>query len=297
MDDFIYLGNPGALTKLYWPSGGINAPRIRASSVFNTGTGGTRMSKLLTAARTYTLDYAGLGRENWAILEAYDQGHMGPGPFVLLDPGRRNLLTVNQSASTSQTNDTTGFTLTTDATGHSISSDSTQKTDVPRTLKWFFPATPTSTLLTLDSPSTVWPGIPVIRRQYTFACACLGLLGSIDFQVEIDWLDLAGTTVVGTATSGIVSSLAGTWLTFAATGTPPASAVWARCYLNPSNASIAAGEGLYLTDFIFNEGPREPWSPGTGIYPVQVVSQADITPYMAPEFKRSNTLVLQEVVR
>jgi hypothetical protein len=81
-------------------------------------------------------------------LEAFDQGAYGTGPFVYLDPSRRNMLTVNQSGATSETNDASNFTAL--ATGGSLASELTTVKRGPRSLKWVTGAA-ASPVLSLDS--------------------------------------------------------------------------------------------------------------------------------------------------
>ena len=293
MDTAIYFGPAGSLRKIFDPTGGMLVTRDISTSVFVTGAGGVRTAKALNGMRQYTLDYAALGRKNFEYLSAFQQGHMGPGPFVLLDPGRRNLLTVNQSSSTSQTNDTRDFTVS--GTGGTISSDASLATSFPRSLKWSFATTtPGSASLLLDKPSSIWPGIPVTNRQYAFACNAIG--GPVTVALTIKWMDLAGATLA-TSTGTAVATSTSAWTPLLVTALPPANAVWAQCGLAPTLATIAAGESVNFTAFQFVEGsqPDANWAPGTGVYPVQVMSIPEQYGFAEPGMLVSPTLVLQEV--
>lgn len=110
----IYFGSPGALAVIPHPRGGVQTTRVRSSAVFSTATGGARTSRTLDGKRRYTLNWQQLWYETYQAILAYDQGHNGPGPFVLHDPAQINWLTVNQSAATSHRYDTTGFTVVND---------------------------------------------------------------------------------------------------------------------------------------------------------------------------------------
>jgi hypothetical protein len=48
---------------------------------------------------------------------------------------------------------------------------------------------------------------------------------------------------------------------------------------------------------MLNEGsqPDATWKPGTGMLPVQVMSQVDVQPNSTPDFRKGNQLILQEV--
>lgn len=296
-DANIYFGPAGKLRKLWDPTGGMMATRELATSVFVTGSGGARTTKALNGSRQYTLNYGALGRKNFEYLNAIHQGAMGPGPFVLLDPGRRNLLTANQSAGTSLSNDTRHFTVA--GTGGSLSSDSTFSVAFPRVLKWSFAtSTPASATLTLDKPSSVWPGIPLstpLIRPLTFWLMAIGSTGTVNFQLAIRWLDSAGATL-STATSSMITPSLTVWNEYALTATPPATAYYALCLILPDVSTIAAGEALNFSSLMLNEGgPDSDWQLGTGVYPVQTLSMPERYGFAEPGMLVQPVLVLQEV--
>lgn len=161
-DTPIYLGRPGALRELPYPRGGADITRLRTRAVFALGSGGVRMSQLPGGKRRYTYGWQSLDLATYAVLEAFDQGHEGVGPFVLLDPSQVNMLTDNQSAATSVRNDTDNFTVA--GSGCTITSDATVYNRGPASLRWDFTVgSPSGALLTLDSPSPEWPGIPIVN--------------------------------------------------------------------------------------------------------------------------------------
>ena len=106
----MYFGRPGSLFEIPHPRGGARLTRDRPTSTFRTAAGSARVGKTSEGVRQYTLAWEQLWYETFAQLEAFDQGHEGPGPFALIDPGRINMLTVNQSSATSLLNDTAGLT-------------------------------------------------------------------------------------------------------------------------------------------------------------------------------------------
>lgn len=294
MDSAMYFGRPGGLVKLYDPVGGVLATREIGTTLFQTGGGGTRVQKSLNGTRQYVLNYGALGRQSFDFLSQYHQGHMGVGPFVFLDPGRRNLLTANQSASTSVTNDTRDFTVS--GAGGTITSDGTLTTPLPKTLKWSFATTtPANAGLSLDKPSSVWPGIPVYSRPYTFWCMVVG--GPINLQLTLKWMNLAGGTIT-TQSSTMFTTSATNWQVVSLRAlTVPAGSVWVQAGVAPDVSTIASGESLYFSSFMLNEGdnPDESWAPGTGVYPVQLLSMPERYGFMEPGMVVSPSLVLQEV--
>lgn len=108
----VYFGRPGALITIPHPRGGVDAHPDRPSSTFRTGTGGARVGRALRSRRQYVLSWDRLWYSTYVDLEGFHHGHHGPGPFALIDQSRINRLTVNQSGTSSLTNDGDGFTFT-----------------------------------------------------------------------------------------------------------------------------------------------------------------------------------------
>lgn len=295
MNPNTYFGLPGQLMKLYDPTGGMLATRDIGTSTFITGNFGARVDKAYGGNRTYVLNYGALGRDSFEALNRFQQGHMGPGPFVLIDPGRRNLLTVNQSSGTSASNDTREFTVA--GIGGSLSSDPSLVTPFPKTLKWSFSTTsPGVSTLTLDKPSklSTWYGIPVINQPYVFYFMVIG--GPIDLTATVTWFTATGG-VAGTNTMAITTS-ATAWKMPYVMATPPAGAIWAGLSVvgDAITSSISAGEFLNFSSFMFHEGTSpELWAGGTGIYPVQVVGLPEKYGFAESGMLVAPTLTLQEV--
>lgn len=295
-DNSIWFGRAGSLRQLWAPTGGILATRDRDTSIFTSKTGASRTTKALDAARQYALNYGVLGRSNFEYLNQFAQGHMGPGPFVLIDPGRRNMLTVNQSSVTSQTGDTRGFVIAAGA-GSALTSAASPWGGLPNMLTWTFSiAAPSSPTLLLSKPSGVpgWYGIPVLQRPYTFWSTVVG--GPMDVQMRVDWFGTSGflaqnfggvltTSTTVPARLGIRSVM------------PPVGAAWAVCYVAPTGATIGAGESLNFLDFMFQEGMTwdSSWVGGTGIYPVSFVGMPEKYGFDEPGMLVSPTVILQEV--
>lgn len=298
-DTRIYLGRPGLLAAIGFPRGKVEAPRQRRTSVFELGAGGFAVDQMIGGARTYTISYDQITRESWATLQAFADGHEGPGPFAFLDPGQRDMLPANVSAATSVTNDTVNFAVA--GSGCTIAS-STAYTDAgPRVLAWTFnngfPTT--ASALTIDWPSSVFQyGVPVVSgRALCFSCWVRG--GGSDAVVtytpRIFWRDALGV-LTGTATSGTpVASASGAFAQMFATATPPAGAVYADVDVRHTSG-VSAGSIGYFRRFLLNEGstPDTVWTPGTGVWPVRVVSLPEAWPYLSPELRTGPVLTLQE---
>jgi hypothetical protein len=296
-DNSIWFGRAGSLQRLWAPTGGILATRDRDTSIFTNKSGGTRTIRSLEGARQYSLNYGALGRANFEYLNQFVQGHMGPGPFVLVDPGRRNMLTVNQSSATSQSGDTRGFTIAAGA-GSTLSSVASTWGGMPKVLTWAFSiSAPTTPALALDKPSkaTGWYGIPVINRAYTFWCTVVG--GPISVQLRLDWVNSAGAVIGQTLGSLVSTSTTIPARMFVKNATPPAGAVWVLPYVAPDGSTITAGESLSFLNFMLQEGvdTDASWIGGTGIYPVAMVGMPEKYGFDEPGMLVSPTLILQEI--
>lgn len=513
----IYFGRPGAQISIPDPRNGVQSTRSRPASTFVTGNGGVRASRLVDGRRQFSLNWQQLWYETYATLEGYYHGHEGPGPFVLHDPGRINLFTVNQSSATSHRNDADEFSLVgawqsetrdpglyttvvassyastpdaadVDITGDlgllwygtlndytsgasqrligkvqtssntsyglyvssigaltlqwsadgstvlsantSITSiavdgqgiafwatldvnnglggytvtfyrstslngpwtqiaqtvttagttsvfsgtaavevgsrnagasenangvtyaaevraslDTTQSrrkidftagytgqtsfTDIstpsatwtvganativgsapvnlssaasgyhrgPRALEWNF-STASSAEMFLDSPTAIWPGIPVVAGQALCFSAYATGWGVTDPTITLTpkmrWYDTAGS-FLSTTTGSPLSTAASTWAQIIATATPPAGAAYVLCSVLATG--VGAGASVHLDEFQLQTGSTPTaWRPGTGVFPVSVMSLTEQWPWSAADYRQSPTLVLQEV--
>jgi hypothetical protein len=286
-DDQIYFGRPGALTVLPEPKGGREITRLRRRSSFALGSGGVRTATVVGGKRAYTLNWNALDYASFALLESFDQGLQGPGPFVYLDPSRRNMLTANQSGATSETNDASNFTMT--ATGGSLASELTTVKRGPRSLKWVTGAA-ASPVLSLDSPTVDFPGIPVAIRAYSFGVQARAIGANVTLAARLTWLDKAGATLSTAAGNGTAVA-SGAWTAVkVANAVAPAGSAFVNCTL----AATGSG-GAYLDELQLVEGVDvdTSWAPGTGVPAVDVVSLSDKPPWGFTQYRTGP--VLQEV--
>lgn len=297
-DTRMYLGRPGLLAAIGSPRGKVEAVRQRRTSVFELGAGGYSVDQMIGGARTYTINYEQITRENWATLQAFADSHEGPGPFAFLDPGQRNMLPANMSAATSSTNDTTNFMIA--GSGCTIGSSSLYVDAGPRTLRWTFAhGFPGATAaLTPTWPSSVFTyGVPVVSgRALCFSAYVRG--GGTDqivtYTPQIVWRDSAGGVVSTSSGTPVVSD--GSLFTRAfATGTAPAGSYYADWKIAYTSGAGTNAIGFWRR-FLLNEGstPDTVWTPGTGVWPVRVVTLPESWPYLSPELRTGPVLTLQE---
>jgi hypothetical protein len=298
-DERMYLGRPGSLASIRSPRGVVQADRQRRVSTFELGVGGYAVDQMIGGARTYTINYEQLTRADAAVLQAYADGHEGPGPFAFLDPGQRNMLTVNMSGATSQTNDTTNFSVA--GSGTTIAS-STAYTDAgPRVLALTFahgfPGA--SAAVTPDWPSTIFPyGVPVVAgRSLCFSVYVRG--GGTDaivtYTPQIIYRNAAGA-VVATTSGSATASASDAWTRIHAAAVPPADGIWADWKI-AYTSGVSAGSIGYFRRFQLEEGSTPgDWLPGTGVWPVRVGALPDAWPFLAPDLRAGPTVTLIEDV-
>lgn len=296
-DNVLYFGVPGALVTLPQPRGDVETTRSRLTQEFPLGDGSYRARRSLQGSRQFQLAWERIDYATHATLLGYDQGHMGPGPFALLDPGQRNWLTVNQSSSSSLTNDTSNFTIA--GSGSSIASSTLLTQGVPRSVAWSFnyssPASGSS-VLSLDPAYAGWAGVPLVNRSicFSFYLRGGGTDAVVSFTPQIVWYD-TGLAVLSTTSGSLVTSSSGAWQRASVAGTPPANYAYAGFRVQ-YNSGASAGSIVYFSQFQAEEGTSPgTWYPGTGVFPVTVVSYNDRWPWMYPtEVRLRPTLTLRE---
>lgn len=295
-DTKAYLGIPGSLEEIALPKGTVDSTRIRARDVFQLANGGARVSSLTGGARRHTINYARLTYDTFKVLEAYEQGHRGSGPFVFLSPGQRNILTVNQSSTTSERNDTTGFTMP--GTGSNLTSSSSSYRRGPRSLAWTFSATGASaSAIYLDSPASEWYSYPVhVGRAMVLSCyaKCVGGDGAASIALSMRWLTVAGVAI--STDTGSTLACTSSFQQATATGTPPATAAYCLPIITAVSGA-SAGNVIYIDELMLHEGstPDSTWDPGGHILPVAPISLIDAFPFQAGPYRERPTFILQEV--
>lgn len=287
-----WLGAPASvLTALPHPGRGLDAPLNIPTNPRQTIGGGLAVDRAPKGTRTYELAWTSLSPEQHSIVEEFQHGARGRGPFILLDPWRRNHLTANQSSATSTWNTTTGFTPSASET---VASATTPVRRGPRALAWTIPSSSTAGILTITPPSghTMWP-TPALAT-WTFSAWVRG--GGTDPIVtigsDIVWLDTAGATL-STATGSTIASASGAYAQISQISTAPAGAVGFNLRLRVTPASVSASATLYVDQpqLDMYNGVRN-WVFGTGVPLVSCTAKG--TAYRKP-VKNSASLTLAEV--
>lgn len=261
----IWFGRVGALTAFPSIGRSISAPLSVPSAVHQiAGRGGRVVDRFPgAAARVYGMARSWLTADELSIFEAYYLGAYGPGPFVLIEPWRRNMLSANQSSGTDVLADTTGFVALTGA----ITSSTAQADNGVRSLAWAVTAANQSIItgnIAGTATADVAFDVPVLPLA-TYTGQYRGRLSTSTGTVRIDilWYDAAGTFIsTSTGTPAALSTSAFT--TIAVNGTAPSNAALAR--LRAQNTVMGAAQTIYLDKWQF-EMPSafSPWVMGTGV--------------------------------
>lgn len=287
----IWFGAPGALVNVHDPRGGLRTTRQRPTGRFRPGDGGAATERRLRGARQYTLGYESLSRADFHTLLQYDQGHMGIGPWALIDPGQINMLTVNQSSATSLTNDADNFTVA--GSGWAITSSTVLFRRGPRALRMDATYADQTGTLTLDSPYVGWPGIPVADRDHVFSFyARTAVDSAVSVAARMAYLDEDGVTL-STTTGSVVVAGTGAWSQVLVAANADTGSAY--CNLTVVASGASAGALLYLDEFQF-EAASTPtsWTPGTGVLPVVIEQLDEGWAWLWPEYRNRPAFVLTE---
>lgn len=287
-----FLGRYGSLIQLPQPGRGITPTLIRPSNTRQTIGGGQAVA--LTPGpgrRTWALSWASLTPDTASVLEAFYAGGNGQGPFVFLDPGRRNHLAANQAASTSVFNDTTGFTS---GASETVASVTTPVLRGPRALSWTIPSNATAGILTYTPTTGLagWPTPPLA----TWTASAWVQAGGVDTAVTIGlamvWLNAAGGTVSSSTGATITTSTA--WQQISLTATAPAGAVGFTLQQKVTPASISPSTVIYTDQSCLDlSSSVRAWVMGTGVPLVSITDNPVTYPWALP--KRAATMTLVEV--
>lgn len=201
----LWLGNPGAVVQLPSPKSGLDPTSTVPVTVRQTIGGGQAVSRAPgSGRRTYQALWPWIEHDAYSVLEEFRVGARGTGPHALLDSGRRNVLSANQSASTAASYDADGFTV--DPTEAVTSSNELLYGSSVRSLKWSLPDVSTAGVLRFDPPAGI-PGIPAPAGQpWTFSVQLAG--GGVDGTVTVApgllWMDAAGVAAGVTVGAPVV---------------------------------------------------------------------------------------------
>jgi hypothetical protein len=274
----IYLGPPGRVLTLPSVQLGQDVGLQRAGSVRQLLSGGNAVDTVGSLHRAFTLEWAYLSDANFAALEALVSGVYGPGPFVMIDTNRVNLLPPNVASPTSVRADTYPWGTSTGA----LSSVSTPTPLAGRRILSWTPGTAAAGNATVYGYAFGLAqvfAVPVVSGlTYSFSASLRTTTGSATMAARIDSYSASG--VLLSNSSGSSTSIGtGAWTTRSVTAvTPNAAAV----YVGPS-VEVPAGtttEVIVTDQWLMVTGGTLPsaWTRGTGAPRVMVDQLTDSYP-------------------
>lgn len=289
----IYLGPVGALQALPSIGRGIGAALSVPTAVHQIAgpQGGRVVDRVGAAKRTYALSRDHLTVDELSVLEGLYLGAYGPGPFVLLEPWRRNLLAPNQSSGTDVLRDTTGFKAVTGT----LSSTTAQADAGSRSLAWAVTAA-NQRMVTGDqanvTAATPAVDIPVLPST-AYIARVRGRLSASTGTVRLDayWFTSTGAAI--SSSIGTAQALTTTGFTsFTVSATSPATAALLR--LSVTNTVMGAAQTIYLDQWQLQQaGALDGWTVGTGVPRVAFTGDLGETYSVYPSV--SATIELTEV--
>lgn len=233
-----WFGKPAqGLVALPPPLKGLTPTVERAGTIHISSSGGRQVDLAPRQRRTFTVSWAELDPPTYSVLEEFFVGARGPGPFVLLDPGRRNHLAPNQSGATSQLNDPTGFAVLA-SSGEFLASATGPTVRGPRSLRWLLPATVTSGVLDFTPPPGLvgWP--TPAGQPWTFSgqISAPGQTG-VTVTPALSWRRQDGTEVAATLGTPVAAGAAYAPYVVSA-ASPPAGALYVRPQLRVAQGAL-----------------------------------------------------------
>jgi|SRR5690349_4998466 len=150
-----WLGKPGALTQIRVPDAGYQRALYDGYSVHSL-LDGQAADRSPYQCRSWAFSHQWLRPEIMTIFMEYATRQRGFGPFVLIDPQAKNLLTPNQASGTDALHSTEGFSVT--GTGESLSSSTAWSVQGERCLDWSLtpPQASFSGILRIPTPTNLY---------------------------------------------------------------------------------------------------------------------------------------------
>ena len=255
-----YLGPVGNLQALPYMARGATAALDFPGETHTLLSGARYRHQVGDPRRTYTMARQMLTHDEAAVVEALALGAYGPGPFALIDPWRRNMLTANQSTGTDAGADPAGFYA---ATG-TLASSTTQAEVGARSLSWTVTASGQELRVSGSSSANADPAfdVPVLpSTAYVFKVRVRSL-ATVSVTARLYWFSTSGASLSSVTSSNVSSTSAG-WATVTISGTSPAGAALARPAVRTASA---ASTTVFVDQAQLEAGSSASgWTPGTGV--------------------------------
>jgi hypothetical protein len=269
----VLFGRVGALTLLNSVGRGLDVSLDLPGVLHEIAgsRGGRVVQRMGAEKRTFTFSKNHLTADDLSVIEGYALGAYGPGPFVLIDSARRNLLTANVSSGSDVLGDTTGIRALTG----SISSTTVQAAQGVRSIAW--PVTAANMQVMTGAaaggvadPAVDIPVLPSTAYSAQVKGRLLGSTGSI--RPDIYWYTAAGVLISSTA--GTATALAAGSFTLAPiiNAASPSTAALARLLVQ--NTAFGVATTIYLDQFQMEQATtNSAWVLGTGVPRVSFIDK------------------------
>lgn len=280
----IYLGPVGNLQALPSMTAGIKADLDLRAGVQQALGGARTVDYVGDPKRTYVLDRKRATADELGVLEALTFELYGPGPYALIDPTRRNMLSLNQSSAGDYDHDSTGFSVlagsvattgpvTTAAQGRYHQAYTSAASG----------AAGTSGLLagrrsTAAEVITVGGATPVRQAvDYTFQARLKHVSGTAaSWRAALLWYDVDGALL--STSNGTGAVVTGAYADYSVTAASPSTAAYA--VPGVTNDAVLAAVNVIAVDSLMlaQASVVGPWVPGTGVPRVAFTGLGDSYP-------------------
>lgn len=209
----VYLGTPGAMSKLVVPNAGVAFPLSRGGTSAKLLSGGTSKVSQTRTRRTYSLSWGDRTLDDLDPILGFYSGLRGEGPFCLVDPAWRNLMSHSRSTFGKQLQAISGWSA---PVSSSISYDAAfvmagyaGPTNNSGVLKWTSPANGAylfegtqavagTGVPDVDSITRAGTAIPYLADQaHTLSVAVMTYSGTASLRIVAFGLPAAGAALTG----------------------------------------------------------------------------------------------------
>jgi hypothetical protein len=288
-----WLGKPGALTQIHMPNAGW--PRVSSDNfAVRSLLDGQSVDRSPYLCRAWTFSHEWLKPDVMTVFMEYATRQRGIGPFILVDPQMKNLLTPNQASGTDSLHTSEGFTV--DVVTSTVTSSTNDSVQGECSLQWTLslPVTGAANTMHVVPPTGLYgfclPPTAQSAKNVAFSGYVKLASTTLDNSAQIipQMVFMNGVGAVQSTLSGVtITAVTGTagsgWQTFCVTGSVPTGQ--SGVYLEPRFFAVT-GSISAQTAFLFDKLQLEiidgttctTWEYGQGQPLVGVRSDSETVP-------------------
>lgn len=258
-----WLGKPGALTQLRMPDAGWARPTNDHYAVHDL-LDGVSADRSPYVCRMWQFSHQWLTPDVMSIFMEYVTRQRGIGPYILVDPQMKNLLTPNQASGTDTLHTSEGF--VTVSVGDTVGSVTGWATQGERSAQWSWnPVTGSAGVLRVPSPTGLYGFCLPPGATFAFSGQLLSTAAgegvSVAVMPQVVFMNGAGA-VQSTVRNGIITAVTGTPQAFCVTGIVPTGS--AGVYAEPQFAVTGTAVTGVLNSNPYFETTVSPWTGANG---------------------------------